>query len=93
MNIKKILSSKLESQDIIIKGWVRTKRGSKNVAFIALNDGSTVKNLQIVAEGTSFTEELLRQITTGSCVSVTGKLDSSKGHAQESEILANRIEI
>ena len=93
MNIKKILSSKLESQDIIIKGWVRTKRGSKNVAFIALNDGSTVKNLQIVAEGTSFTEELLRQITTGSCVSVTGKLVSSKGHAQESEILANRIEI
>ena len=93
MNIKKIHSSKLESQDIIIKGWVRTKRGSKNVAFIALNDGSTVKNLQIVAEGTSFTEELLRQITTGSCVSVTGKLVSSKGHAQESEILANRIEI
>ena len=79
MKIKELLSGELKSQNVTIKGWVRTKRGSKNVSFIALNDGSTVNNLQVVAEGSSFPEQLLKQITTGSCISVAGKLVSSRG--------------
>ena len=57
---------------ININGWVRTKRGSKNVSFIALNDGSTIKNLQIVAEASCFKEDLLKKITTGACINVIG---------------------
>ena len=53
-------------QEVIAKGWVRTKRGNKNVNFIALNDGSTIKNIQVVCETARFEEELLKQITTGS---------------------------
>ena len=57
-----------------VKGWVRTKRGNKNVAFIALNDGSTINNIQIVVDLAKFDEDLLRRITTGACISVDGKL-------------------
>ena len=51
--------------DVVVKGWVRTKRGNKNVAFIALNDGSTINNIQVVVDPTSFDPEMLRRITTG----------------------------
>src|SRR5574344_1515171 len=61
-------------QEVIVKGWVRTKRGNNNVNFIALNDGSTVNNMQIVCETANFEEELLRSVTTGSCLCVTGNL-------------------
>ena len=69
MKIKEILSKEGVEQKISAKGWVRTRRGGKHVSFIALNDGSTINNIQIVAEGDFFDEELLKQITTGSCIS------------------------
>ena len=93
MRIKEILSAKSEQQNIIVNGWVRTKRGSKNVTFISLNDGSTINNIQIVAEGKKFSEEFLKEITTGSSINVEGSLVSSKGAGQVAEILAAKIAI
>ena len=78
---------------ININGWVRTKRGSKNVSFIALNDGSTIKNLQIVAEASCFKEDLLKKITTGACINVIGKLVNSSGSEQSLEVTAKNIKI
>jgi len=93
MKIKEILLTEGVEQKISIKGWVRTRRGSKHVSFIALNDGSTINNIQIVAEATDFDEELIKQITTGSCISVSGKLVASKGSGQAVEILASSIDM
>ncbi|MBP1677360.1 MAG: asparaginyl-tRNA synthetase [Bacteroidetes bacterium] len=76
-----------------VKGWVRTRRGNKNVSFIALNDGSTINNIQIVADNEKFGEEYLKPITTGACISVTGQLVESLGKGQTVEIQANEIEI
>ena len=79
--------------DVCVKGWVRTKRGNSNVAFIALNDGSIVTNLQIVAEPAKFDEELMKKITTGSCIHVEGKLVESAGKGQAMEVQAEMIEL
>ena len=76
---------------IKVSGWVRTRRGSKSVSFIALNDGSTIKNLQIVAETSSFKEELFKKITTGSCLEIEGELKNSEGKEQSLEVLAKSI--
>ena len=76
-----------------VKGWVRTRRGSKSVNFIALNDGSTIKNVQIVADVEKFGEETLKQITTGACLSVVGTLVESVGSGQNCEIQATEIGI
>jgi len=94
--IKKLL--KESTADIIgktvnVKGWVRTKRGNKNVAFIALNDGSIIHNIQIVVEISKFEEELIKKINTGACISVNGTLVESLGQGQSVEIQANEIEI
>ena len=75
------------------KGWVRTKRGNKNVAFIALNDGSTVNNIQVVCDAANFSEELMKNITTGACIAVKGDLVESMGKGQSVEIQAKEIEI
>ena len=93
MKIKEILKTVGENQQLKVKGWVRTRRGSKHVSFIALNDGSTINNIQVVAEGDNFDEELIKQITTGSCIAVEGELAESKGSGQAVEILASKIEI
>ena len=79
--------------DICVKGWVRSKRGSKGIFFIALNDGSTIKNIQIVGDDANFDEETLKRITTGACLSVVGKLVESPAAGQASEIQATTIEI
>ena len=79
--------------DICVKGWVRSKRGSKGIFFIALNDGSTIKNIQIVGDDANFEEETLKRITTGACLSVVGKLVESPAAGQASEIQATSIEI
>ena len=76
---------------INVKGWVRTKRGNKNVAFIALNDGSSINNIQIVVDLANFDDDLLRRITTGACISVDGKLVKSQGAGQTVEIQAQNI--
>ena len=69
-----------------VKGWVRTHRSSKAVDFIALNDGSTIKNIQVVVDPSKFDAEMLKQITTGSCISATGVLVESQGAGQTVEI-------
>lgn len=76
-----------------VKGWVRTRRGSKSVYFIALNDGSTINNVQIVADADKFDDELIKQVTTGACLSVTGRLVQSVGAGQSVEIQADAIEV
>lgn len=91
--IKQLLSDPPVSKDVVVKGWVRTKRGNKNIVFISLNDGSTINNMQIVADVTQFDENLLRDITTGACLAVTGKLVESQGQGQSVEINASSIEI
>jgi len=78
---------------ITVKGWVRTHRSSKAVDFIALNDGSTIKNIQLVVNPANFDAELLKQITTGSCICATGTLVESQGAGQLSEIQCETIEL
>ena len=90
--IKEILQE-APGGDVLVKGWVRTKRGNKNVAFIALNDGSTINNLQVVCDPTAFDEELLKKVTTGACLAVTGKLVESVGSGQAVEVQATTIEV
>ena len=79
--------------EINIKGWVRTRRGNKNVSFVALNDGSTINNLQIVIENAKFGDEFLKPITTGACINVNGILVQSQGREQSVEVQAVEIEI
>ena len=88
-----VLKSSEFGTTVNVKGWVRTRRGSKSVNFIALNDGSTIKNVQIVADVEKFGEETLKQITTGACLSVVGTLVESVGSGQNCEIQATEIEI
>jgi asparaginyl-tRNA synthetase len=93
IKVKQLLSSPALGTDVLVKGWVRTKRGNKNIAFIALNDGSTINNIQVVADTASFDENLLKDITTGACIAVTGKLVESQGQGQTVEINASSIEL
>lgn len=79
--------------EINVKGWVRSKRGSKGIFFVAMNDGSTIKNVQIVGDADKFDEDTLRRITTGACLSVVGTLVESPAAGQASEIQATSIEI
>ena len=79
--------------DVNVKGWVRTRRGNKNVSFIALNDGSTIHNIQIVVDNAKFGDEALKPVTTGACLSVTGKLVESMGKGQAVEVQADAIEV
>jgi len=88
-----LLNSREFGKSFNIKGWVRTKRGNKNVSFIALNDGSTINNIQIVAEASSFSEESLKDVTTGACISVIGKLVESPAQGQPVELQATEIEV
>lgn len=76
-----------------VRGWVRTHRSSKAVDFIAVNDGSTIKNVQIVVDPTKFDAEMLKQITTGSCISVNGELVESQGAGQTVELQCREIQV
>ena len=87
------LQSKAFGSTVNVKGWVRTRRGSKQVSFIALNDGSTINNVQIVVDVEKFGEEYLKPITTGACINVNGLLVESQGQGQAAEIQAQEIEI
>lgn len=90
-SIKQILTTAVDTQ-IVARGWVRTRRGNKHISFIALNDGSTIQNLQVVAENSNFEEELLKQITTGASLEIVGKLVASSGQ-QDVELQAENIKI
>jgi len=91
--VKELLSSPLLESDVLVKGWVRTKRGNRNTVFIALNDGSTINNIQVVVDTASFAENLIKDISTGACIGVTGKLVKSQGRGQNIEINAAAIEL
>lgn len=91
--IREIFASPETGSDVNIKGWVRTRRGNKNVQFIALNDGSTIHNMQCVVNPNDFSEDLLKLITTGSALSVTGTLTESKGQEQPVEIQVKELEV
>ena len=88
-----VLKSTAYNSIVNVKGWVRTHRSSKAVDFIALNDGSTINNVQIVVDPSKFDENQLRQITTGACISVVGTLVESQGAGQSVEIQCDSIEI
>ena len=91
LKIKEILGGELIGTQVLVKGWVRTKRGSKNVNFIALNDGSTIHNLQVVADVEKFGEELLKDINTSTSLAITGDLVASQGSGQVVELNATEI--
>ncbi len=91
--IKAALEMQDFEQEINVKGWVRTKRGSKNVAFIALNDGSTIKNLQLVVDLEKIAESELAFMHTGASVSATGLLIPSAGSGQSVELTVHSIEL
>ena len=80
-------------QIVNVRGWVRTHRSSKAVDFIALNDGSTIKNIQVVVDPTKFDADLLKQITTGACINVNGELVESQGAGQSVELQCREIEV
>jgi asparaginyl-tRNA synthetase len=93
IKIKELLNTSPSGSDVMVKGWVRTKRGNKNIIFIALNDGSTINNIQIVADVPDFDENLLRDISTGACIGVEGTLVESHGQGQNIEIKAKQINL
>ena len=88
-----VLKSDAFGTTVNVKGWVRTRRGSKQVNFIALNDGSTINNVQIVVDVDKLGDEFLKPITTGASISVNGILTQSQGKGQSVEIQATEIEI
>ena len=91
--IADIFNPALLGQEVCVKGWMRTRRGNKYVQFVALNDGSTIKNIQIVFDMNEFTDEQLKPVTTGSSVCVEGLLVESMGKGQTCEIQAKKLEV
>ena len=93
IRIAEMLRMEGDGREVTVKGWVRTKRGNKNVAFIALNDGSCVANIQIVVDLQQIDEAVLKSVTTGACLRVDGKLVQSLGAGQGVEVQATSIEV
>ncbi|HVN59250.1 MAG TPA: asparagine--tRNA ligase [Bacteroidales bacterium] len=91
--IRHLLAETGVGETVLVKGWVRTKRDNKSIIFIALNDGSTINNIQVVVNPPDFNEQLLKDITTGACLAVSGKLVESHGKGQAVEIVAESIEL
>jgi asparaginyl-tRNA synthetase len=91
--VKELLGATEKNREVLLKGWVRTRRGNNQVAFIAVNDGTIIHSIQVVADLNSFPEEEMRRITTGSSISVTGTLVESMGKGQSVEIQAKDIEV
>ena len=91
--VKELLGSEEVNKEVLLKGWVRTRRGNNQVAFIAVNDGTTIHNIQVVADPASYPEELMKRITTGCIISVTGTLVKSMGKGQTVEIQAREMTI
>jgi len=91
--VKELLTGEKLNKEVLLKGWVRTRRGNKQVAFIAVNDGTTIHSMQVVADSEKFPEETLKNVTTGSSLAVSGMLVESLGKGQNYEIHAERIEV
>lgn len=93
VKIKTILDTHPIGTEVTLMGWVRTKRGNKNVSFIALNDGSIITNYQVVADPNLISEEILKKCTTGACLKISGHVVESQGAGQSSELNATSIEV
>ena len=93
ISVKEILELEASNQKIEVKGWIRNKRGSKKTSFLSINDGSTIKTLQVIAEDQIINEATLKDITTGCCVQINGILKKSIGANQRSELFAEKIKI
>ncbi len=92
-SIQQLLKTSPVGTTVTVKGWVRTKRESKNATFIALNDGSTINTIQAVAEAGILPEETLKLITTGACMAITGQLVESQGAGQSVEVKLESVHI
>jgi len=93
IKIKELLEKDFIEQEVTVMGWVRTRRSNKNVSFIALNDGSSIKNYQIVADPNTISDEILKRATTGACLKIKGKVVTSQGAGQQAELMATSLEI
>ena len=91
--VKELLNAASIGKNAIAKGWVRTKRGNKNVAFVALNDGSTIHNLQLVIDPNQMGEELLKRISTGACIRAAGNIVASQGSGQATEMQVTELSV
>ena len=91
--VKELLNAASIGQQAIAKGWVRTKRGNKNVAFVALNDGSTIHNLQLVIDPNQMGEDFLKRITTGACIRAVGNIVASQGSGQATEMQVTELSV
>ncbi len=91
--VKDLLTGAEVGKEVLLKGWVRTKRGNKFVNFISVNDGSTIESIQVVADAASFSEESLKDVTTGASVAITGELVASQGKGQAYEVQAKKLEV
>ena len=91
--ISELLKSKASIEEVLIKGWIRTRRDSKSFSFIEINDGSCFKNIQVIADNSLLNYEEIKKLTTGSAVAASGKLIESKGGGQKWEIVASRVEL
>jgi len=91
--VRELLSATEKNKEVLLKGWVRTRRGNNQVAFIAVNDGSIIHNIQVVADLGVFPEETMKRVTTGSSISVSGMLVESMGKGQHVEIQATRLDV
>ena len=91
MSVKELLQSGDCGKEVEVKGWVRTKRGNKQVNFIALNDGSTINNIQVVVDMEKVAEEVMKKVTTGAAIHVKGLLVESAGSGQAHEIQASEV--
>jgi asparaginyl-tRNA synthetase len=93
IKIKALLEDDHLGQSVTVMGWVRTKRSNKNVSFIAINDGSTIKNFQVVADPNQISEDILKKASTGACLKIYGQIVASQGSGQSSELMAQHIDI
>ena len=91
--IKQLLNSKIPEDNVLIKGWVKTRRDSKDFSFLEINDGSCLKNIQVIADTSLINYKQIKTLSTGSAVLVTGKLVKSPGGKQNWEIQADSFEI
>ena len=91
MQIKEILGLNPEEQQVEVKGWVRTKRGQSALSFISINDGSTIHNIQAVVDGEKISEDVMKKVTCGACISIKGQLVASAGSGQNVEVMADEV--
>ncbi len=91
--INELLQQEDFDQKVLVKGWVRNRRGSKNVAFVAMNDGSCIHNIQVVVDFAKMGEEIMEKVSVGASLSVEGTLVASQGGGQKMEIIAEKLEV